>query len=40
MVAALGAKGVSRVSGLPHLARGYEGLDDALRSLGARIETI
>ena len=40
VVAALGAKGVSRISGLPHLARGYEGLDDALRSLGARIETI
>ena len=40
VVAALGAKGVSRISGLPHLARGYEGLDDALRSRGARIETI
>ena len=40
VVAALGAKGVSRVSGLTHLERGYDSFGDTLRSLGARIQTL
>lgn len=39
VVAALGAEGVSRVSGLSHIRRGYQGLDDGLASLGADIRT-
>ena len=38
-VAALGAEGVSRVSGLNHIRRGYQGLDDGLAALGADIRT-
>lgn len=37
VVAALGAEGVSRVSGLSHIRRGYQGLDDSLSALGADI---
>lgn len=37
VVAALGAEGVSRVSGLSHIRRGYQGLDDGLAALGADI---
>ncbi len=40
VVAALGAKGVSRVSGLAHLERGYDSFGDTLSSLGARIQTL
>ena len=39
VVAALGAEGVSRVSGLSHIRRGYQGLDDSLSALGADIRT-
>ncbi|MBS6532397.1 MAG: UDP-N-acetylglucosamine 1-carboxyvinyltransferase [Oscillospiraceae bacterium] len=39
VVAALGAEGVSRVSGLSHIRRGYQGLDDGLATLGADIRT-
>lgn len=39
VVAALGAEGVSRVSGLNHIRRGYQGLDDGLAALGADIRT-
>lgn len=39
VVAALGAEGVSRVSGLSHIRRGYQGLDDSLAALGADIRT-
>ena len=39
VVAALGAEGVSRVSGLSHIRRGYQGLDDGLAALGADIRT-
>lgn len=34
-----GAEGVSRVSGLSHIRRGYQGLDDSLSALGADIRT-
>ena len=34
-VAALGAEGVSEISEVAHLRRGYERMDEALRSLGA-----
>ena len=34
-VAALGAEGVSEISAAAHLRRGYERMDEALRSLGA-----
>ena len=39
VVAALGAEGVSRVSGLSHIRRGSQGLDDSLSALGADIRT-
>ena len=39
VVAALGAEGVGRVSGLNHIRRGYQGLDDGLAALGADIRT-
>ena len=38
VVAALGAKGESRVSGVRHILRGYQDLDGDLRSLGASIQ--
>ena len=37
VLAALGAKGVSHVQGLSHLARGYSNFEQKLRSLGAQI---
>ncbi|MDR2420743.1 MAG: UDP-N-acetylglucosamine 1-carboxyvinyltransferase [Oscillospiraceae bacterium] len=36
-VAALGAEGVTEISGLHHIDRGYDGLEDTLRALGAEI---
>lgn len=39
-VAALSAKGVSRVSGLEHIRRGYQDLEGDLRRLGADIRCI
>ncbi len=39
VTAAMGAEGVSRVYGLSHIHRGYEGLDRDLRLLGGQIET-
>lgn len=36
-VAALGAEGESRITGLEHVERGYQALDRDLRSLGAQI---
>lgn len=38
LLAALCARGKSRLSGLSHIARGYEKIGENLRSLGARIE--
>ena len=38
VVAALGAKGTSRVSGVRHILRGYQSLDQDLRALGAEIQ--
>ncbi|MDA1334670.1 MAG: UDP-N-acetylglucosamine 1-carboxyvinyltransferase [bacterium] len=40
LVAALAANGVSRISGVEHLDRGYERLDVRLKKLGARIERV
>ncbi|MCD7948409.1 MAG: UDP-N-acetylglucosamine 1-carboxyvinyltransferase [Oscillospiraceae bacterium] len=37
LVAALGAKGSSEITGLHHIDRGYQNLDGALRGLGASI---
>jgi UDP-N-acetylglucosamine 1-carboxyvinyltransferase len=37
IVAGLGAEGITEVSGLHHLDRGYEKLEDKLRGLGASI---
>lgn len=36
--AALGAEGTTVLSGLRHIDRGYEGLEEMLRSLGAEVE--
>jgi len=38
VLAACAARGVSTVSGIEHIERGYESLDEVLRSLGADIE--
>ena len=40
VVAALGAQGISHVSGLSYVRRGYENFDGDLRRLGAQIETV
>jgi UDP-N-acetylglucosamine 1-carboxyvinyltransferase len=37
VLAALAASGTSTISGIEHIDRGYEALDDKLRSLGAKI---
>ena len=38
VVAALAAEGVSQVSGLEHIRRGYEGLEAQLSALGGKIQ--
>jgi len=40
VIAALMADGVTEISGVGHLMRGYEHIDQKLRSLGASIEHI
>ena len=40
LVAALGANGVSEVSGLKYLDRGYENIEKDLQDLGAKIKRI
>lgn len=40
ILAALCAQGTSKVYGIEHIERGYEGLDAKLRALGAKIEKI
>lgn len=40
VVAALGAEGVSQVSGLEHIRRGYEDLEGQLTALGAQVRLI
>ena len=37
VIAALGAEGESRITGLHHIQRGYQGLEDTLQTLGASI---
>ena len=37
VIAALGAEGESRITGLSHIDRGYQGLEDTLQKLGASI---
>ncbi len=38
LIAALGAKGTSRIQNVTQIERGYERIDERLRELGARIE--
>jgi UDP-N-acetylglucosamine 1-carboxyvinyltransferase len=38
LIAALGAKGVSRIQNIDQIDRGYENIDTRLIELGARIE--
>jgi UDP-N-acetylglucosamine 1-carboxyvinyltransferase len=40
VLAGLAADGVTKVSGAEHIDRGYESLDERLRSLGANIERV
>ena len=40
MIAALSAAGQSLISGVEHVDRGYEKIDERLRSLGADIERV
>ena len=40
VVAALGAEGRTRVYGLKHIRRGYDGLDRCLAQLGAHIREV
>lgn len=40
VVAALTADGISTLTGIEHLDRGYENLEEKLRSVGARIERV
>jgi UDP-N-acetylglucosamine 1-carboxyvinyltransferase len=40
VVAALGAEGTSEIGGVKHIDRGYDGLMEALKSLGADAERI
>jgi len=38
VLAALNAKGLTEIRRIYHLDRGYEGLDEKLAALGARVE--
>ena len=40
LIAALGAEGMSRIKNIQQIERGYERIDERLRSLGARIERL
>ncbi len=40
VIAALSARGASEITGIEHIDRGYERIDERLRSLGANIERI
>ena len=40
ITAALAAEGVSRISGLCHIDRGYEKIEEVLRSVGADIKRV
>ncbi len=40
LIAALGARGESRIQNIRQIERGYEDIDDRLRGLGARIERL
>jgi UDP-N-acetylglucosamine 1-carboxyvinyltransferase len=40
IVAALGAQGESRITGLPHIDRGYDGLEALLTGLGAQVRRV
>ena len=40
MIAALMAEGVTEISGVEYIMRGYERFDEKLRSLGAHIERV
>jgi UDP-N-acetylglucosamine 1-carboxyvinyltransferase len=40
LIAALGARGESRIQNIRQIERGYERIDERLRALGAKIERI
>ncbi len=40
LLAALAAKGVTRISNIQQIDRGYAHVDDKLRALGAKIERV
>ena len=40
IVAALGAEGISRISGIQHVERGYDNLPKTLSMLGAKISEL
>ena len=40
MLAGLAAQGTSQIEDIQHLERGYEGIDEKLRALGARVERV
>ena len=40
VVAALGCEGMAEISGVRYIDRGYEGMEEKLRALGARIERV
>ena len=40
IVAALGAEGISRISGIQHVQRGYDNLPKTLSMLGAKISEL
>lgn len=40
MLAGLAASGITRIEDIQHLERGYEGIDQKLRALGARVERV
>jgi len=40
LLAALGARGVTEISGAVHLWRGYSGLEERLQKVGARIQVV
>lgn len=40
VVAALGAEGITQVTGLSHISRGYQDMEGTLRSLGAEIRRV
>jgi UDP-N-acetylglucosamine 1-carboxyvinyltransferase len=40
VIAGLTARGTTEIANVEHLDRGYEGLEEKLRSLGAEVERV